>query len=147
MRARTKRLFKRLFKTGGLFIFIGLGVMIGFAIGVESAESRQTVIIRSDYSHQLEDDLAFSIEQQINERLDQQIVEQIVIPPIPPIPELPDIPNVPTTIHIENSPSFLDVVNGIGTIFASLGLIGLGAVMLLRNRRQLKEKSPESLNE
>jgi hypothetical protein len=52
----------------------------------------------------------------------------------------------PHTIRIDHSPSFFEVVNGIGTILASLGLIGLGVVMIVRGRREPKEKTPESLN-
>jgi hypothetical protein len=68
------------------------------------------------------------------------------IPAIPSIPEIPEIPDMPTRIYIDHQPSFFEVVNGIGTVLASLGLIGLGLVMVVRGRRQSKEKSPESLN-
>ncbi|MCP4416651.1 MAG: hypothetical protein GY805_08510 [Chloroflexi bacterium] len=156
MRAKIKRLFKRIFKLGGLMLLVFIGMAIGIAIGEESASRRETIVIHSDYPDQFEDDLSISIEQQIGERVEQRIEERIVeqivipsippIPPIPEIPEIPDIPNIPTTIHIDHSPSFFDVVDGIGTVLASLGLIGLGAVMLVRGRRQPKEKSPESLN-
>lgn len=159
MRKRIKRWVKRLLKTGGLFVLIGFGVLIGIIIGSESASDRQTVIIRSDYPQEFGDELAQTIEQQVAQRVEERIEERIVIPPIPTvppfpempaIPEIPNIPDIPTKIYIDHQPSFFEVVNGIGTILASLGLIGLGLVMVVRGRRHLrrepKEKSPKSLN-
>lgn len=138
MRKKAKRLFRRLFKVGGLFIIIGLAVLLGIAIGSESAGDRQTVIIRSDNPNQFADRVT-AIEHQVEERIEQRIEEQIVIPPIPEMPDLP------TTIYINSSPSFGEVVNGISTVLASLGLIALGVVTLIRQRRP-KEKSPASLS-
>ncbi len=136
MRARIKQLFKRLLKTGGLFILIGIGVMIGFAMGVESSEGMQTIVTHSDSEYSsFESELEQQLEERVEHRIEEQIIERIVIPPIP------EIPHTPPTVHIDHSSSF----NGIGTVLASLGLIGLGTVMLVRSRRQPKEKSPESL--
>ncbi len=134
MRAKTKRLFKRLLKTGMLFTLVGMGVLIGFAIGAESASDPVLVHIYPDDPQVHEETFEFA-----EERFEEHVAERIVMP------DIPQIPNHPTRIYIDRSPSFFDVVNGIGTIFASLGLIGLGMVMLMRHRRQPKEKSPESL--
>ena len=157
MRARMKRWFKRLLKTGGVFVLIGVGVIIGLIIGANTADARHTIVIRGDWSHQFDeqfDGREERIQQRIEPRIDEQIVVDIppipAIPPIPPIPSVPEMPNmpeIPTTIHIERGgPSFFDVVDGIGTVLASFGLIGLGIVLIVRGRRQPKEKSPESLN-
>lgn len=154
MRARIKRWFKRLLKTGGVFVLIGIGVLIGLVIGVNTADARQTVIIRGDapflFEEGLETAVEYRFEEQLGRQIQTRIEEQTVvdIPPIPTIPPIPEMPTMPTTIHIERGgPNFFDVVNGIGTVLASFGLIGLGIVMIVRGRRQqIKEKSPESVN-
>jgi hypothetical protein len=135
MRARIKRWLKRLLKTGGLFVLVGIGVLIGLIIGENTAVPRQTIIIHGENPFQFEKQLEIA-----------PIPTIPAIPTIPPIPEIPAIPAMPTHIHIDHGPTFFEVVNGIGTVLASLGLIGLGVVMILRGRRQPKEKSPESLN-
>jgi hypothetical protein len=153
MRARIKRWFKRLLKTGGVFVLIGVGVIIGLIIGVNTVDARHTIVVRGDWSPQFDEQFD-GMEERIEQRIDEQIVVDIppipAIPPIPPIqsvPEMPNMPEIPTTIHIERGgPNFFDVVDGIGTVLASFGLIGLGIVMIVRGRRQLKEKSPESLD-
>ncbi|WP_420630189.1 hypothetical protein [Candidatus Leptofilum sp.] len=160
MRARMKRWFKRLLKMGGVFVLIGIGVIIGLTIGGSSAAANHTIVVRGD--HHFDERMDVIVEERIHERIEQRIEEEIVVdippiptmppiptvPPIPEMPEIPPMPDIPTTIHIERGgPSFFDVVNGIGTILASFGLIGLGIVMILRGRRQPKEKSPESLNQ
>jgi hypothetical protein len=144
MKSRGKRFFRRLFKVGSVLILIGIGLLIGLAIGTNSTNERQRVIIGPDRSFQMEQQIGEQIERQIEER----IVEEIVIPPIPPVPAIPEIPDlsrINTQVHIERTPSFWDVLNGIGTILASLILMGLGGMILIRRWQQPKEKSPESV--
>ncbi len=144
MRARIKRWLKRLLKTGGLFVLVGIGVLIGLIIGMNTAVPRQTIIIHGETPFQFEKQLEIAPIPTIPAI--PPIPPIPTVPPIPPIPEIPGIPAMPTHIHIDHGPSFFEVVNGIGTVLASLGLIGLGVVMIVRGRRQPKEKSPESLN-
>lgn len=150
MKSRGKRFFKRLFGAGGVLILIGIGLFIGLVIGTNSADRRQRVVFRPDRPFQGE--VAHNIEQQIEERIERHIEERIVeeivippIPPIPPIPEIPDLSGVNANIHIERTPSFWDVLNGIGTILGSMILIGLGGMILIRRWRQPKEKSADSV--
>jgi hypothetical protein len=149
MKSRGKRFFKRLFGAGGVLILIGIGLFIGLVIGTNSANRQQRVVFRPDRPFQGE--VAHTIEQQIEERIERhiedRIVEEIVIPPIPPIPAIPEIPDlsgINTDIHIERTPSFWDVLNGIGTILGSMILMGMGGMILIRRWRQPKEKSPDS---
>ena len=137
MRARKKRCFKRLLKVGRVFMLIGIGIVIGLAIGESSAQAEHILVVRDGES--------VRVERPFQERIEVEIPP---IPTIPPIPDMPDMPDMPTTIHLHrDGPTFFDVVNGIGTILASFGLIGLGLLMVVRGRRQIiKEKSPESLN-
>ncbi|MCA9899499.1 MAG: hypothetical protein H6654_11345 [Ardenticatenaceae bacterium] len=137
MRARKKRWFKRLLKVGRVFMLIGIGIVIGLAIGESSAQAEHILVVRDGES--------VRVERPFQERIEVEIPP---IPTIPPIPDMPDMPDMPTTIHLHrDGPTFFDVVNGIGTILASFGLIGLGLLMVVRGRRQIiKEKSPESLN-
>ena len=150
MKSRGKRFFKRLFATGGVLILIGIGLFIGLVIGTNSANRQQRVVFRPDRPFQGE--VAHTIEQQIEERIErhieERIVEEIVIPPIPPIPAIPEIPDlsgINTNIHIERTPSFWDVLNGIGTILGSMILMGMGGMILIRRWRQPQEKSPDSV--
>jgi hypothetical protein len=150
MKSRGKRFFKRLFGTGGVLILIGIGLFIGLVIGTNSANRQQRVVFRPDRPFQGE--VAHTIEQQIEERIErhieERIVEEIVIPPIPPIPAIPEIPDlsgINTNIHIERTPSFWDVLNGIGTILGSMILMGMGGMILIRRWRQPQEKSPDSV--
>ncbi len=152
MRKRIKRLIKRLLKTGGLFVLIGVGVVIGLIIGVNTADRGEMVIVGNEYPRVISSELAPIIEQRVEEHVvqlvEQRTEERFEIPPIPtvpPIPSIPSIPDAPATIYLDRSPSFLEVVNGIGTVLASFGLIGLGAMMIVRGRRAPKEKTPESL--
>jgi len=152
MKSRGKRFFKRLFGAGGVLILIGIGLFIGLVIGTNSANRQQRVVFRPDRPFQGE--VAHNIEQQIEERIERhiedRIVEEIVIPPIPPVPPIPPIPPIPdlsgvnANIHIERTPSFWDVLNGIGTILGSMILMGMGGMILIRRWRQPKEKSPDS---
>ena len=147
MKSRGKRFFKRLFAAGSVLILIGIGLLIGLAIGTNSTDRRQRVIIGPDGLFQ--DELLHTIDQQIEERIEQRIedriAEEIVIPPIPPIPAIPEIPDLSGLVYIERTPSFWDVLNGIGTILASMILIGLGGMILIRRWRLPKEKSPDSV--
>jgi hypothetical protein len=149
MKSRGKRFFKRLFKIAKIPVLIGMGLFIGLVIGTNSANRQQRVVFRPDRPFQGE--VAHTIEQQIEERIErhieERIVEEIVIPPIPPIPAIPEIPDlsgINTNIHIERTPSFWDVLNGIGTILGSMILMGMGGMILIRRWRQPQEKSPDS---
>ena len=165
MRKRIKRLIKGLLKTGALFVLVGVGVIIGLIIGVNTADRGETIVIRGDGIGHLAPMIEQRVEQQVVRQVEERIHEQLQfspIPTIPPIPTVPPIPAIPTiqpiptippipdtvprTVYIDHSPSFFDVVNGIGTVLASLGLIGLGIVLIIRGRRAPKEKTPESLN-
>lgn len=65
---------------------------------------------------------------------------------MPAIPEMPEMPDFRANIHIvERGPTVWDVLDGIGTILASLMLIWLGGTVLRRHWQQPKEKSPESV--
>jgi len=150
MKSRGKRFFKRLFGTGGALILVGIGLFIGLVIGTNSANRQQRVVFRPDRPFQGE--VAHTIEQQIEERIERHIEERIVeeivippIPPIPPIPEIPDLSGINANIHIERTPSFWDVLNGIGTILGSMILMGMGGMILIRRWRQPQEKSPDSV--
>ena len=146
MRARKKRWFKRLLKLGGLFMLMGLGLAIGLGIGYDRGFHEARFLYGERYESPVQPI------RQIREQIEIEIPPIPTIPPIPEIPEIPAIPEIPPipdvpTIHIERGGhSFFDVVNAIGTILASFGLIGLGLVMVVRGRREIiKEKSPESL--
>lgn len=149
MRAKGKRLFKRLLKLGGLIFLAGMIFVLGVLAGQDSASERHTVVVRGDSPVRFEAEPEIAIQERIEREVVERIEEQIVIPPIPtvpPMPPIPEIPPIPTTIHIDRGPGFFEVVNGIGTILASLALIALGVMMVVRGRRMPKEKSPESLN-
>ena len=151
MKSRRKRFFKRLFKIGKIPFLIGIGLLIGIAISGSSHEEHHSVIIENDgrFHEEIVHDIEQRIEEQIEHRIEDRIVNEIVIPPIPDIPDIPEIPDLPdfdTKVYIDNGPSFWDVLNGAGTILASLILVGLGGKMLIQRRRQPKEKSPESVN-
>ena len=148
MKSRRKRFFKRLFKVVKIPFLIGIGLLIGLAMSESSHVSHHSVIIENDgrFHEEIVHDIEQRIEEQIEHRIEDRIVNEIVIPPIPDIPDIPDLPDLDTNIHIEYGPSVWDVLNGIGTILASLILIGLGGKMLIQRRRQPKEKSPESVN-
>ncbi len=138
MRARIRRVFKRLYKSKGTLILMGIAGFIGIMIGAEEGGSRETYVVRSDRF-----DEAF--EQRIEERIERQIEERIVIPDIPDIPEISDFPDMPDVIYVDHhTSSFGEVVNSIGTILVSLGLIWVG-VKVMTQRRVPKEKSPESV--
>jgi len=156
MKSRGKRFFKRLFKIAKIPVLIGMGLFIGLVIGTNSANRQQRVVFRPDRPFQGE--VAHNIEQQIEERIERHIEERIVeeieiapippvppIPPIPPIPEIPDLSGVNANIHIERTPSFWDVLNGIGTILGSMILMGMGGMILIRRWRQPQGKSPDSV--
>jgi hypothetical protein len=150
MKSRGKRFFKRLFKVGSILLLIGIGLLIGLAIGTNSPDRRPGVTVHT--GRPFRDEIAHNIEQQLEEQIEQRInsriAEEIVLPPIPPVPAIPEIPHLSgfnANVHIERTPSFWDVLNGIGTILGSLTLIGLGGMILLRRRQQPKEKSPGSI--
>jgi hypothetical protein len=127
-------------------LLIGIGLFIGLIIGLESRES-PNIVIRPD--GRSANEYAQNIEQRIEQQIQEHIMEEITIPPMPPVPDNPDIPNLrdfQTNIRIERTTSFWDVLNGIGTILASLILIGMGGMILLRRWRQPREKSPESVS-
>ena len=135
MRTKIRRLIRRLFMTGSLLIFVGVGVMIGLAIGRNSADRGPTIIIRADNAAALA-------------RQPAGLAPLPTIPPIPtvpPIPQIPPVPDVPQVIHIEHGPSFIELVDGISTVLAAFGLIALGIVLIRRERQQPQEKSPETL--
>lgn len=155
MKSRVKRGFRWLFKKAKMPLLMGIGLFIGLAIGADN-NGGSTVIVRTD--GRAADELAHNFEQRIEHQIQERIVEEINIPPIPEIPAIPEIPEIPaipeipsvpelrTNIHIvESTPSFWDVLNGIGTILASLMLIVLGGKILLRRRQVPKEKTPESV--
>jgi hypothetical protein len=146
MKSRGKRFFKRLFKMAKIPLLIGIGLFIGLIIGLDSKEGRNIVIQPDGRSA---NEYAQNIEQRIEQQIQEHIIEEIAIPPMPAVPNNPDIPNLrdfQTNIRIERTTSFWDVLNGIGTILASLILIGMGVMILLRRRRQPREKSPESVS-
>ena len=145
MKSRRKRFFKQLFKIGKIPLLLGIGLLIGLAIGAENS-SRSDMVIRTN--GRFSDEIARNIEQHIEQNIQERINEHIVIPPIPEMPEMPEMPTMPdfqTNIRIERGPTFWEVLNGIGTMIASLMLIGLGGMILVRRRREPKEKSPESV--
>jgi hypothetical protein len=158
MKARSKRFFKRLLQLAKIPFLVGIGLLIGVSIAEGTRHTQHTVVIQADDSFENGlGDLERRIEERIEQHIEAQIIERIAIPPIPeipavpPIPEIPPIPAIPEIpaapgFHIvERGPSVWDVLSGIGTILASLLLIGLGGMMLLRHWRQPKEKSPKTL--
>ena len=144
MRKRIKRVVKKIWKTGKWLLVFGLVLVIGIAIGAESSTTHESVIIYNESGGEFNEEHVLTIERHFE---NAHLVDEIVIPPIPEIPEIPAvpaIPEMPTTIYVDNSPSFFDIVDGISTVLASLVLIGLG-VYIIRRDRPGKEKSPESL--
>lgn len=160
MKSRGKRLFKRLFKMARIPFLIGIGLFIGLIIGAESNQGRQVVVANDG---RFADELAYNTEQRVEQQIQEHMVEEVVVPPIPPIPPIPPVPPIPdfpempafpespdfpdfhTNVHIERGPSFWDVLNGIGTILASLILIGMGSKILIQRWRQPQEKPPDSV--
>lgn len=133
MRARIRRLFKRLYKSKGTIILMGIAGFIGIMIGAEEGGSRETYVVRTEHFDE-------EIGQRIEERIERRIEEQVIV-----IPEIPDFPDMPDVIYVDHhSSSFGETVNNIGTIVVSLGLIWVGVKMMVQ-RRVPKEKSPKSV--
>ncbi|MCA9947976.1 MAG: hypothetical protein KC449_31050, partial [Anaerolineales bacterium] len=66
MRKRMKRWIKRLLKVGGLFFVVGFIFIMGLLIGSESAQSRQTIIVRPDHFEE--------VGQSIEQRIERDVV-------------------------------------------------------------------------
>ena len=148
MKSRTKQFVKRLFKLAKIPLLIGIGLIIGLALSESSHKEHHSVIVRTD--GRVADEIAQNIEQRIEQQIQERIIERVVIRDMPEIPDIPEIPNIPdfqTNVHIERGPSFWDLVNGVRTVLASLVMIVLGGMILMRRRREPKEKSPESVGE
>ena len=153
MKSRGKRFFKRLVQIGKIPFLIGLGMIFGLAISGSSNSAHHSYVINSEhFGSEIAENIEHRIEERIERQIEERIINEIVIPPIPAIPDIPEIPEIPdfseihTNVHVEHTPSFWDILNGIGTIMASLMLIGLGGMMLIRRRQQPQEKSPESVD-
>lgn len=166
MRKNMKRLFKGVIVSGVLFALVGCGVLLGLAIGLSEGQSRRTVVVQNEVPYRLREEVVIGADERMHEEIAREFAEEVegiaisplpTLPPIPTLPPVPTLPAVPTLppippmpdiparVYIDHGPSFFDVVNGIGTILASFGLIGLGIVMVARGRRAPKEKTPESL--
>ncbi len=160
MRKNTKRLFKGVIVTGVLFALIGCGFLLGLAIGMSEGQSRRTVVVQNEVPYRLREEVVIGADERMHEEIAREFAEEAegiaispiptlppvpTLPAVPTIPPIPPMPDIPARVYIDHGPSFFDVVNGIGTILASFGLIGLGIVMVVRGRRAPKEKTPESL--
>lgn len=146
MKSRRKRFFKRLFKLAKIPLLIGLGLIMGLALSESAQTDHHSVIVRTD--GRFADEIAQNIERRVEQQIEERIIERVVIrdaPEIPPMPEMPVMPDFQTNVHIERGLSFWDLVNGVRTVLASLIMIGLGIMILMRRRREPKEKSPESM--
>lgn len=163
MRKNRKRLFKGLLATGVVFALVGCGVLIGLMLGLSEGQSRHSAIGQNEIPYRFHEEVVIAADERSHEEMAREVAEQVErievapIPSIPTIPPIPTIPAIPTIqpippipaitphVYIDHGPTFFDVVNGIGTILASFGLIGLGIAMIVRGWRAPKEKRPESL--
>lgn len=137
MKAKGKRLVKRLFRLAKLPLLIGVGLVIGLAIGSAHSSPERVIVYGGD---------AFAQDIAVLERQMEMHMEQRMMPEMPEMPVLPEVPDFRANIHIvERGPTVWDVLDGIGTILASLLLIWLGGTLLRRHWQQPKEKSPESV--